>query len=152
MIHPDHFKGWLGWWIRLFNALRWKLETFVQRLVLRYMANQANLPREKRLEFRRVFELDVAAERLVKEQTSPNVQKIELPPQPGVTRADRYVDGAQRSALETAHAEENDQPIRPRRLNNMISAYGAPGREKKYGRRYFTADPEGDFEPLGDGT
>lgn len=147
-IHPDEFRGRLGFWIRVFNFIRWRLEVFVQRLVLRYMANQANLPKEKRFEFRRVFELDDAAEKLLKEQTSPLVQKIELPAQPTVTRSDRYADGRQASALETSHAEENDAPLRPKRMNNMIAAYASPDRSKKYGRRYFTADPDGDFEPL----
>lgn len=148
-IHPDQFHGWLGFWIRALNFIRWRLETFVQRLVLRYMSNQASIPKEKRFEFRRVFDLDIAAERLQKEQTSPKTQRIELPQVPNAQRSDRYANGRQKTAVEEAVADANDAPLRPKRMDNMIASYAAPDRSKRYGKsRSFTADPEGDFEPL----
>jgi len=154
VIHPDHFRGSaLGWLIRALNSVRWWLETRVQLLVMRYLAKSGDLPRERLFEFRKVFDLDVEAERLEMKRTSPLVQGLEEPPAPPTTRSARYRRGSQVSALAEAHAVENgqEQPVRPRRLDNMIASYGAPGRERQYvhGRRYM-ADPEGDFEPLED--
>ena len=152
VIHPDHFKGWLGFWVRLVNAIRWKLEVLVQRMVMRYLVSEGGLPQGRRVDMRRMFALDVAAEKLERDRTSPRIAQVEPPPRPApAPRAARYQAGTQQSALETAHAIENEQPVRPRRLDNMIASYGAPGREKNYGygRRYM-ADPEGDFEPLED--
>jgi hypothetical protein len=150
IIHPDHFQGFLGFWIRVLNSVRWRMEVLVQRLVLRYLAKEGALPKERRADMKRVFDLDVQAERLEKERTSPKTQKVEEPAFPPITRSERYADGRQTSAIDVAVAVENDFPVRPKRLNNLIASYGAPGREKHYakGRMYTSGDPDGDFEPL----
>jgi hypothetical protein len=149
VMHPDHFKGFLGGVIRALNFIRWRLETLIQLLVLRYLSNEGALPKAKRVELRRMFDLDVSAEKLEKEQTSPLVPKVERNEAP---RAERYQAGAQTTAFDVAHAVENDLPARPKKMDNMIAAYGG-GRERSYSRgRRFTADPEGDFEPMEDGS
>ncbi len=152
VIHPDHFTGFSGWWIRVLNLVRWRLETVVQRLAMGYFAKHGGVPKTRQREMKKVFDLDVAAERLEKEQTSPLVQKIEQPASPPITRSERYADGSQRSAIDVAVAVEEDLPLRPKKIDNLIASYGGPGRERHYarGRRYTTGDPEGDFEPLED--
>ena len=151
VIHPDHFqgKGALGWSIRVLNAIRWWIETLVQRLVLRHLAQDAALPKQRMAELRRVFDLDVAAERLERQQTSPLLERLETPKIPNVSRSERYADGRHKTALDVSVAVENDMPVRPTRLDRLIQSYGAPGREKHYGRgRRFTLADEDAFEAL----
>lgn len=148
VIHPDHFRGWLGFWIRVLNTIRWRLETLVQRLVLRYMAKTTNLPKERHAELSKVFDLDVAAERLEKQRTSPLFERLEPPSTTPITRSERYVDGRQKSALDVAATVDKDLPVRPRRIDNMIAIYGGPGRDRHYGRGRQFQLGEDAFEPL----
>lgn len=150
VIHPDHFagKGLLGAAIRALNWIRWKTETFVQRLVLRALSRDGALPKSRVEVLRKVFDMDVAAEKLEKERTSPLLEKAERPPSPPPTRSERYADGRQKSAVDVAVNVDKDLPVRPKRIDDMIKRYGAPGREKSYGRgRSFNLTGDS-FEPL----
>lgn len=152
MIHPDHFRGLRGWYVRALNWVRWKLETYVQKQVLKYLAATGELPAERRGELLRAFRLDVKAEKLQKEQTSPLHEPVEQEiAETPRTRAERYAEGAVRTKLDALDPEEDGRPQRPQRLDDLIGRYAFSNRAKKYARgRAYLADPEGNFEPVED--
>ena len=150
--HPDQFrdKSWLGWWIRLCNKTRWRLEVYVQRLVLRRLSQLGELPRDERREVRRRFDLDTRAEQLEAEQTSPL-----SPPLPDDRmRAEQYQAGSFRSLFGEAKAEaEGEQlPVRPLPIDDMAARFGhSPVRSRRYAKgrkRFMVLDEEGDFEAV----
>lgn len=153
--HPDHFRnGARGWFIVCLNWLRWRLETYVQRNVLKWLAKNGGIPAERMGALSRIFNLDVKAEILEKETTSPKTLKVdeyELP-QFIPTRAERYKDGAQRSALNDAKAEADAEglPNRPVSINDMAARYASQPRQRRYarGRKFTLLDPDGDFESV----
>lgn len=136
VIHPDHFagKGLLGFAIRTLNWLRWRIEVQVQRLVLRSLAKDGALPAKRQEALQRAFDLDAAEERLEKDRTSPLTEGVERPPSPPPTRSERYADGRQGSAIDVAVTVDQDLPVRPKRIDDMIARYGSNGREKHYGK------------------
>lgn len=152
VIHPDHFKGsgWLGFLIIALNFVRWKLETLVQSLTLRWLAKRGGLPKSRVSEVLRAFELDCAQERLEKEQTSP--RHVHAPPPDAPPRADRYAPGRFSTALGDAVAASRDQrPTRPQPLSDLLGKYGGGQvRAQRYirGRAFQPGAPQGEFEPL----
>lgn len=151
LIHPDHFKGsgLRGVFVVVLNWIRWKLETLVQKSVLKWLASNGSLPESQVKEYLRTFSLDVKAEALEKEQTSPLHEKVEQSGVQPIVRADRYEAGSVKSAL-ASETSGSDVPKRPMRLDNLIASYGMDTRAKKYtkGFKFQVSDPEGDFEPL----
>lgn len=152
--HPDQFKGagFRGWVIRVLNWVRWQLETVVQRTVLRHLSRVGHLSPMRAREMDRAFDLDVAAERLEKERTSPLYPSTQSPEarEAPTARSERYAAGAQRSALDAVTEPPTDAQGRGRRLDNLVGQYGADMRAKRYahGRRYLVGDPDGDFETV----
>lgn len=153
--HPDEFKqgGLLGVTIVVLNWLRWRLETFTQRLVLRFLTKRGGLPRERESALRRIFDLDVRAERLAKEQTSPLNQPVaeDVDLLRATSRAERYAVGGFARGIEQAHVAEGGLPVRPTGLHDLASRYGSPPRQRRYarGHLYNVGSPDGDFEPVG---
>ena len=149
VIHPDRFSSrrFLGFLIVSLNWLRWKLETIVQGLVLRYLAQAGNVPDKDVKGLIRSFRLDVKAEEIEKERTSP---LFDSPPEPPVSREERYVDARLPSVLEGAIAEKVTAPDRPFPLDNLIGQYGYNRRSKRHvhGRR-FQFGGEDMFSPMG---
>ena len=148
VIHPDQFKrsGWLGVLIVSLNFLRWKLEVFIQWLVVHWTLKSGEVPKSQAKELLRTFGLDVRAEALQKDQTSPLHQPVDMTPPP--VRADRYIAGTPKSALDVTVANAKGLPERPKSLENLIGQYGFPIRAKKYaGGKRFTVS-EDSFEPL----
>lgn len=149
MIHPDHFsKGLLGWYIRVLNWLRWRLETCVQHNTLKYLAREGGLPKQRVGVLTREFALDVAQERLEKQQTSPRapVQPAALAP----TREARYVESPSPNVLlEEAATREAGLPLRPRPLDEMVARH-LDARASRYakGRRFIHAVNEDDIIPV----
>ena len=152
MLHPDHFKrGLLGRCIISLNWVRWKLETFIQRLVLKFLARHDGVSKTEESRFREIFLLDVEAEALQKKQTSPLLPlRRDEETQP---RASRYEGGRFKHLAEnTIATEENEQlPNRPIPIDDLIARHGvAPPRARRYakGRVRFTMREEGDFESV----
>jgi hypothetical protein len=149
LIHPDHFKksGWRGTFIVCLNWLRWKLEVFTQKQVVKWFAKWGQLPEAQESEILRTFKLDTQAEALLKEMTSP---LHEVPPPPEVPRAERYADGAVKTALDVTVGENGSYPMRPKSLENLIGQYGFNARSRRYAhaKRFQVADPDGDFVPV----
>lgn len=147
MIHPDRFKGsMLGLLIRGINFTRWKLETAVQRLVLRWMLKHHAVDAARAEELKRGFELDVAAENLEMAQTSPlRLEEQRM----AAARAERYAQGGGPGAvLDQAMHEEMQLPARPMPPQNLIAAFGGAQRTSRYvkgHRRTLQAD-ESHFE------
>ena len=147
MIHPDRFKGSaLGLLIRGVNFMRWKLETAVQRLVLRWMLKHHAVDAERAEQLKRGFELDVAAENLEMTQTSPlRLEEQRM----AAARAERYSVGAGPVAvMEQAMRDEMQLPARPVPPQNLIAAFGGAPRTARYAkgqRRTMQAD-ESNFE------
>lgn len=153
MIHPDHFRGsgFLGWAIVCLNWTRWRLEVFVQRLVVRWLAKNGALPKGRVKELLKAFDVDAAAERLQKEQTSPTLhhEVEESYEQVVATRAMRYAEGTPKT-ITAATDQQNGLPVRGQPLNELIGKFAFPIRAKKYsrGHRFHVANPDGDFEPM----
>jgi hypothetical protein len=148
--HPDHFKrGMRGWFIVVLNWIRWKLETYVQKQALKFFTENGGLPRDRVKELLRTFHLDVQAEKLEKEQLSPLYAVAAEAAETPRSRAARYTEGRKATMLNDLTPPGEDQPVRPKPLDNLIGQYAFGGRATNYvhGRR-FLADPEGDFEPL----
>lgn len=145
-IHPDTFagKGWRGLVIRMLNWVRWKLETAVQRRVLNlYMREIGDLQKGKAL--RRILDLDVQAERLEKERTSPKqlpIEDYEMPTEV-LERGSKYLDGAVKTKFESGED-------RPKPIDDLAERYGGTRRQVRYsrGRKFTLLDPDGDFEPI----
>jgi hypothetical protein len=149
MIHPDRFKGSaLGLLIRGVNFMRWKLETAVQRLVLRWMLKHHAVDAARAEQLKRGFELDVAAERLEMTQTSP--LRLEEQRMAGA-RAERYAGGAGPVAvMEQAMRDEMQLPARPVSPQNLIAAFGGAQRTARYvkGQRRTLQADESNFEAV----
>lgn len=148
-IHPDYFRGGgaLGWAIRALNYARWKLETVVQLLVLKFLAKRGGLPVEKTRGILQTFRLDVRAEQIEKEQTSPLREQMEVV----IPRSQKYEEGRSiKTALEDASVEEQGLPARPMPLDNLASMYGGDARAARYGKgkRHTLAATEDNFEPV----
>lgn len=147
VIHPDHFRrgGGLGLSIRVLNWLRWKLETAVQFLVLHFLARKGALPATKVRNLVDNFRADVAAEKVVKLQTSPDVVRDEAPLG---QRADKYAAGAFASVMEDARVEDENLPTRPQPIDDLIARLGHETRSKRYsrGHRHVLSATEDDFE------
>ena len=144
LFHPDHFrKGARGLRIRALNWIRWKLETYVQKQVTRYFAEQGDLSAHAASELMRSFSLDVRAEELEKDRTSPLHVRPEMPES---ARSERYVS----SGIVAAVDDEAPVKIRPESLSNLIGQYAFPLRARKYahGNKYRTTAPDDNFEPL----
>lgn len=149
-IHPDQFKGKgaLGLRIRLLNWFRWKLETYVHKLVVLALAREARLPKPRVKELLRSFSIDVKAEAVEKEATSPlypgSARVFEEMP-----RARRYAEPERRETLAENVAEKSAQaPLRPQSLENLVGMYAAKGRHQRYtGNRRAVVDVD-TFEPL----
>ena len=149
--HPDRFNvGFWGLVIRSLNWLRWRLEVYVQKLVLGYISKTGAVPSDRAHQLRKMFDLDDRAERLEKERTSPKIQPVEVPIVDAPLRADKYAGGAQSSLIDQVVEAETGVPQRPTKLDNLIGMYAPALRAKSYarGRHYTTGDPEGDFEPV----
>lgn len=149
MIHPDRFKGSArGLLIRGLNFMRWKLETAVQRLVLRWMLDHHAVDAQRGTELKRSFELDVAAENLEMAQTSPlRAEEVRMT----AARAERYaMGGGLVSTMDAALKENMELPKRPMPPQNLIAAFGGEPRTSRYAkghRRTLQAD-ESHFEPV----
>ena len=153
--HPDHFHrglGVLGVAIVALNWLRWRLEVFVQLLVLRALSRIGGFPKDREDELRRTFKLDDDAEKLEKERTSPLHETSVEQPRPPFERAQRYQEGSISTSLDVAVAVDRGEEtkMRPSKLDNLIAMYGPNLRAKKYGpgRRYLVGNPDGDFDPI----
>ena len=152
--HPDHFRcgGALGKTIRVLNWFRWKLETAIQRLVLRFFLKSGELPAKDAVSIRKLFELDVRKEILEKEQTSPLFPSTieDEAMRQLAARSDRYAEGRAPSALESVRKEEGGLPVRPSSFLDLASRYGSPPRQRRYarGHKHNVGDPDGDFIPL----
>lgn len=149
-IHPDHFKnkGALGLYIRALNWVRWKLETYIQKQVVIAMAREAQLPKPRVRELLHAFSVDVKAEAVEKEATSPLHPGLrraheEMP------RASRYAEPAREPSLMESVAENVHQaPLRPQSLENLVGMYAVQGRHQRYtGNRRRVVDVD-QFEPL----
>jgi len=137
--HPDEFrKGFRGWYIRALNWVRWKLETYIQLQALRYLSKEAALPKKEVGVLTKHFKLDVRAESVEKDQTSPDVVG---PIEPSI-RADVYQEGRQRSVLSAAH--DDNGKTRPEPIDGLAARYGATTiRQRRYARgrgRHFVGD------------
>ncbi len=151
-IHPDQFKGKgaLGLVIRTLNWFRWKLETYIQKLVVIALAREAAVPKPRIRELLRSFAIDVKAEAVEKEATSPlypgthRVQE-EMP------RATRYAQPERNKALAENVADETAKaPLRPQSLEQLVGMYAVRGRHQRYiGNRQRVVDVD-TFEPLTD--
>ena len=93
-LHPDLFRrgGVLGISIFILNFFRWKLEVFVQYLVLRYMLREQKFSLKKMEEVLATFSLDVQKENLECRETSPlrvfpllQTPKVDKPKETGPT-------------------------------------------------------------------
>lgn len=153
LIHPDSFKasGWRGALIVALNWVRWQIETFIQKQVLLFYIEKGELPKERKGSLLDTFRVDVQAERLQKEATSPLREPMPDLAQPSRGREGRYEEGTKSTALD-AWAKEEGLPDRPKSLTNLIGMYAPNIRAKKYarGRRFLVMNPEGDFESLED--
>jgi hypothetical protein len=146
LMHPDEFKaGWRGLVIRSLNWVRWKLEVFIQLLVIKYIADASGMAKERTGVVTQMFKLDVQAEQLEKERTSPNFpEMIEIQ----TPRSDKYVvGGSVRSSVREAEQPRDGLPTRPMPANEMIARYMNP-KMAKYarGRNYTMGADENDFD------
>lgn len=126
----------------MLNFVRWKLETLVQYAILVAITRDGNVDPAKRDVLKRLFSLDVRAEKLEKERQSPQLlpyEDYELP-QLIAPRSDKYADGRSQNRLESL-------PDRPSTLDALAARYGGGQRQVRYarGRRFTIMDPEGDF-------
>ncbi len=149
LYHPDLFRGGgaLGTLIRALNWMRWKLEVFVQYLVLRFLMHGGSLPFSSKKKILQTFRADVAAEEAEMLQTSPDIAN----PEPlAMPRGEKYREGNLRSTLDSfkADAEGKELPTRPVRMDDMI-ARNLSARASRYskGHRHVVVD-EDSFEPL----
>jgi hypothetical protein len=154
LIHPDNFnKGILGTAIRGLNWVRWKLETFNQRLVLKYMMGEQPIDESKKDSIVKRFILDVEAEKLQKELTSPALVP-EVTPEQIHLRAERYQTRGHAKAADQAVQVEQEAmgtvlPVRPVPIDNLLARLTAQGRAKRYTRsRTNPLSMEADFEPV----
>jgi hypothetical protein len=148
-LHPDVFRsgGWRGWCIVALNWVRWRLETFVQLLVIRFFADVAKMPPERSKIIERMFHVDVEAEKVEMLQTSPLTPPRETPE--SEPRARRYEAG-RKGVLDTFMEEDAQGPLpnRPVPLSDMAARYGGDKRAKRYakGHRWTVAAVGEDFE------
>jgi hypothetical protein len=150
LIHPDNFNvGALGFAIRSLNWVRWKLETFNQRLVLRYMVQDQVIDETRKKSIYKKFGIDVKAEKVEKELTSPTLQ-AETEPVEMHLRAERYRQGGHAHAADKAVEEVAEAPpVRPFSLDELASRMTATGRAKRYIRdRTHPIVIEADFEAV----
>jgi len=150
LVHPGQFSaGVLGNSIKFLNYLRWKLEVFIQYLVIKYLAKNALLPKDQVSSVTERFRLDVKAEALEKEATSPSFV--------GITslsseRLNRYQEGSNISNVIEAAIHDKDilpSGYRPEPADQMIARYMDP-RTSRYARgrrRTLVADSD-NFEPV----
>lgn len=149
MFHPDVIskKGFLGRSIHVLNFLRWKLETFVQYLVLKYMTKEeTSLNPDERRSALDMFRLSVEQEKLHKKATSPLIAL----PSDKVAKA-FTVDGVRCDAIK----EQNERllgdrvPHRPKPIDELAARYANNTRSKRYARGSVLYVNE-DFEPVED--
>ena len=151
VIHPDTFKkGFIGWWIRCVNFLRWKLEVHAQSCVLSYLCMEAGHTANHKKRYLDSFRVDVKKERVEKEETSPDfsfgVQAVE--------RRDKYVTKSfannfadvvsEQQVVESFKEEITELPNRPESALGLLSRYGDKTRASRYakGRRRFVVIEE----------
>jgi len=141
-IHPDALKGALGFFVFVLNWIRWKLEVLVQSLMLRYLVKVGGIPRDKEIQLRRMFSMDVQAEKLDMARTSPNNSIIQED-FPTIERTD-HSEGRFGNALTSVDDESEKETTvnRPGSIQDMISRYSAPKRVRGYASRheYFVHD------------
>lgn len=151
LIHPDHFReGLLGLTIRGLNWVRWKLEVFNQRLVVRYLLKESAVDKVKQKTIRERFEIDVAAERVEKRLTSPSMEGVDPIVDTQELRAERYRAGGPASVLSQAvgDVERETLPERPKSLDDLAARYGAAPRARRYARGKKFLVTEAEFEPV----
>lgn len=149
-VHPDHFKiGLLGLSIRTLNWIRWKLETAVQYLALRYMLKHDPIDEDKQVSLLGSFRVGVAEERVRKAKESPSMSiPVEVSAQEAAPRSVRYEAGSARTVMDQAVGA---LPERPEPLTNLIERYGHDSRSKRYARgrkQLVFGDEDGDFEKV----
>lgn len=149
-MHPDTFRDgrWRGACIVALNWVRWKLETFIQLLVLRFFSDVAKMPEEKSRIIERMFRADVVAEEAEMLKTSPLMPtREETFPEP---RARRYEAG-RKGVLDTfmEEAAGTELPNRPVPLSELAARLGGDPRARRYskGHRWTVAAVGEDFEP-----
>ena len=142
-IHPDTLKGALGFFIFVLNWIRWKLEVFVQRLMLGYLVKVGGIPRDKEVQLRRMFSMDVQSEKVDMIRTSPKTvtTQEDFP----IIERSGYSGGRFGNALASSDDEsDGEQPVinRPGSIQDMIARYSAPKRVRGYASRheYFVHD------------
>lgn len=145
VIHPDQLRsGWLGRMIIGMNFLRWKIEVFVQYLVLKFLLKRSDASKPEMEQIVESFKLDVQAEKLDCKQTSPLLPKVKT-----VSSVDSsyFIGGSVGGSLERA-CEDSGLPKRPLPLNQMAARYlGA--RAGRYSKgRHSTLIDEDHFEPV----
>lgn len=144
-IHPDMFRDgtWRGRMIRLLNWLRWKLETFNQKLVLRHLLARNAVDREREGEVLRKFRTDVKDERVRKDLTSP------LAP---VVSAEEMSMAMGPTAVGTLlhQAMANGQGLlRPEPIDALANRYGRNDRSRRYARgKLHMVSTDDAFEPV----
>lgn len=150
--HPRTFRGmgFLGVLIRFLNWTRYWIETLVQRLVLTSLvrsarANGVELPRVKtRLTVRRFWDDVMREGMMVRGELEQADIEAELQHQYGVDpKAFKYLFGKKAAVVQdvadsndelpTIEGEEKEEgPKRPRPLDQMMSRYSAPPKERRY--------------------
>ena len=151
--HPDVFRGggWRGTFIVVLNWIRWKLETYIQLQVVRFMADVASMPKARQTVVERIFVADVEAERAEMLQTSPLIPPRATPETE--PRARRYEAGRAGGTLEAFATSEDvgtTPPARPVPLDELAARYGGSPRARKYarGHRWTVSAVGEDFEPV----
>jgi hypothetical protein len=140
-IHPDYFRhGWLGRFIRLLNWIRWKLETFNQRLVLRYLCAESAVGKTRSGELLKKFQVDVRDEKIRKELTSPLA--------PVVTQEEMMLAETPTGAGTFLHQEQANGLLRPEPIDALAARYGGNERSRRYarGKLFMVAGTE--FDPV----
>ena len=141
VLHPAQFKDGtvLGWKIRLLNYIRYRLEVWVQELVLVAQCREAKLSLGERIGTFRRFKEENQAEvdwMYRDESRTPTPALMDEAPSPDA-------DSQPRLVLDTTPRSTK----RPMSLDNLIQTYGGgakPPRYKKSGHSNVT-----DFEPVG---
>lgn len=159
VFHPHFFvgKGVSGWFIRVLNWLRYKLETYVQYRILLLGISESSIIKKEdgsteevplnKKEMKEGFWRDVLKERLTSELASPLLLQSSISGSPSPSQVSSRESRYQQARVSRVIQEvEEDVPDRPLPIDDLAQRYGGEGRAAKYGRGPLVYEDE--FEPV----
>ena len=149
-VHPDCFKsGLTGWLVVVLNFLRWQLERYISRLVVRFYASKEVTGKQELDNLRRVLDFKSKQEDIERIRTSPLFPASALPP-PTVEEdssiSNRYATAPWSSGLNQAVGDTT----RPIPIDDVIARYSVPTRQRRYATPVSVLEEE--FEPVESGS